>query len=901
MYKRFYFFIAVVFFFSIFVNSHTVFADTVSCTIDSFSPTSANSLSTNMTWSAFSTLGGGFYDIYVDYDGGSSHLVAKLDGTNNWADSGGEGHTFSSYGWHTVDIFAPGRCFSSMDVFLTAPPAPTLGTVCVATFNANGSWTLSGPQGWSGTGSQCRDVTAGAYSISGNGVSGYSGPTYNPGTSQTVSVGGQIGFELTYTFIPKYSCNGSGSCVRDDATGSFTASNCNNTCVPPMSGTLTPGAASCTIASGGSSCNINFSWSTTNPVGTSAVTKPTNITVGSGNSGSNVPFAVKYNSETFYLYNNGQWLAQSTVSSVCTSGTSWNGSSCVLNALVPTGTLTGSPCVITNGNNSCTTTLSWTLANPVAIPTAITASGMANINVTNTLTTPQSGTTTVTVPYSSRTFYLYNNGLPLASYNASAACGSGLDHLNGTSCAPMSVLSCTTPSNDGVGGDAVYNIVVGGITYRVHEFRNTPGGTFVVPSVGVNSVDYLIVGGGAGGGTASSSGYSGGGGGGQVRASALPVAVTPSGSYPITVGAAGAAGVAGVNNGYGGSGGSSSFNGLVSAGGSGGVYTGENGRPGTIGGGGGGNGGVGGVGSVFSGGNGGSNGGGGGGGAGGNGLSGPGFNTGGAGGVGAPSSITGSTIKYGGGGGGGAYTTGGAGVDGGGPGASSGQGTAGVANKGGGGGGSRSGAGGAGGKGVVMVRYQISPIGMCGSLTGPANCTILTGANSCNATLSWGVTNPEVATSQITYSGGTYNLATTFPLPLSQSGTQVVTVPFNSLGVTYNLLNNSKPLAQANIQPLCTSGTSWDPPSQTCKVPVPVITVTVTPPNSTIYTGGSATIAWTSTNAASCTGTNLNTGNATSGSVVVSPLSTTQYTITCNGVSSNTTIIVKKKPSFIEN
>ncbi len=268
------------------------------------------------------------------------------------------------------------------------------------------------------------------------------------------------------------------------------------------------------------------------------------------------------------------------------------------------------------------------------------------------------------------------------------------------------------------------------------------------------------------------------------------------------------------------------------------------------------------------------------------------------------SSITGASVGYGGGGGGGGSTTGGAaavGYGGANGRSGTGSGTTAVANLGGGGGGARfSGAGGSGGSGVVILRYRTSPVGMCGTLTGPASCTILTGAGNCSATLSWSITNPEAAPTSIT-SVGMSNINVSNVLTTPQSGTQAVTVPYNSLGVVYNLYNNSKLLAQASVTPVCTAGTSWDPPSQTCKVPVPVITVTVTPPNSTIYTGGSATIAWTSTNAASCTGTNLNTGNATSGSVVVSPLSTTQYTITCNGVSSNTTIIVKKKPSFIEN
>src|SRR3989344_7866290 len=98
-----------------------------------------------------------------------------------------------------------------------------------------------------------------------------------------------------------------------------------------MSGTLTPATPSCSIGQGQSNCSINFSWDTLNPISTSNVTRnPANTVVGTGNSGINVPFVVKYNIETFYLNNNTRELARSTVTSNCTSGTTWNGTKCVL-------------------------------------------------------------------------------------------------------------------------------------------------------------------------------------------------------------------------------------------------------------------------------------------------------------------------------------------------------------------------------------------------------------------------------------------------------------------------------------------------------------------------------------------------------------------------------------------
>src|SRR3989344_276961 len=112
---------------------------------------------------------------------------------------------------------------------------------------------------------------------------------------------------------------------KDDGFEKLATSN-QVTIANAMSGTLTPASSSCVIALGQNSCNINFSWTTTNPVATSAITKPVNITVATGNSGTNVPLAVKFDNETFFLYNNAVLLDQKTVTSSCASGTIWDGS-----------------------------------------------------------------------------------------------------------------------------------------------------------------------------------------------------------------------------------------------------------------------------------------------------------------------------------------------------------------------------------------------------------------------------------------------------------------------------------------------------------------------------------------------------------------------------------------------
>jgi hypothetical protein len=95
-------------------------------------------------------------------------------------------------------------------------------------------------------------------------------------------------------------------------------------------GTLTSATNSCIINSGNSTCPISFSWTTTNPVGVSAITKDGvagNYKI--GNSGSNVPFIIPFGiTTTFRLYNNSVELANKTVTSSCMSGSTWNGSFC---------------------------------------------------------------------------------------------------------------------------------------------------------------------------------------------------------------------------------------------------------------------------------------------------------------------------------------------------------------------------------------------------------------------------------------------------------------------------------------------------------------------------------------------------------------------------------------------
>ena len=146
---------------------------------------------------------------------------------------------------------------------------------------------------------------------------------------------------------------------------------------PPVNvptGTLTPNKTSCSISVGQNSCNINFSWNTNDPVGTSAVTRDGGSTVATGNSGTKA-FTIPYNSATFRLYNDAIELDSKTVSSYCTTGSSWNGSACAQNV---------------NPTDSCSITsftvggaLSSTVSLGNGVELAWTTTGCDSVNIAN--------------------------------------------------------------------------------------------------------------------------------------------------------------------------------------------------------------------------------------------------------------------------------------------------------------------------------------------------------------------------------------------------------------------------------------------------------------------------------------------------------------------------------------
>ena len=74
-------------------------------------------------------------------------------------------------------------------------------------------------------------------------------------------------------------------------------------------------------------------------------------------------------------------------------------------------------------------------------------------------------------------------------------------------------------------------------------------------------------------------------------------------------------------------------------------------------------------------------------------------------------------------------------------------------------------------------------------------------------------------------------------------------------------------------------------------------TATLAASPSTITSGQSATLSWSSTNAASCTGTGF-TANGTSGSATVKPTATTTYSVSCGGASASAVVTVSSSSGF---
>lgn len=125
--------------------------------------------------------------------------------------------------------------------------------------------------------------------------------------------------------------------------------------------------------------DISIKFNAPAPVAVSVVTRGSDNTVlATSNAGSGVPFAVKHNSETFYLKNNGAPLAQSSVSSSCASGSEWNGSVCALSAPFNYSLSNSGNSNVTKNSGQAYTqnTITKTLVSGTAQPVTLSLSGV---------------------------------------------------------------------------------------------------------------------------------------------------------------------------------------------------------------------------------------------------------------------------------------------------------------------------------------------------------------------------------------------------------------------------------------------------------------------------------------------------------------------------------------------
>jgi hypothetical protein len=207
---------------------------------------------------------------------------------------------------------------------------------------------------------------------------------------------------------------------------------------------------------------------------------------------------------------------------------------------------------------------------------------------------------------------------------------------------------------------------------------------------------------------------------------------------------------------------------------------------------------------------------------------------------------------------------------------------------------------------------------MTGVLTPESDfCYIPLSGDSCQINFTWMTLNPEAVssvTSNVTDRGNPSpnNVLATG----NNGGPRAFVIPYGSRD--FFLYNNGKLLDQTiseSIRAICSPETAWDPVRNKCASTTPTpqnpslpggpggggnpgINIEATP--ETIFTGDPSTLRWTSIYP-SCTGTNFSTGGASSGEVVVKPNTTTTYTITCGGQTKSKTIVVRRKPWYMEN
>jgi hypothetical protein len=184
---------------------------------------------------------------------------------------------------------------------------------------------------------------------------------------------------------------------------------------------------------------------------------------------------------------------------------------------------------------------------------------------------------------------------------------------------------------------------------------------------------------------------------------------------------------------------------------------------------------------------------------------------------------------------------------------------------------------------LVVVSSAPTPTG---ALTA-SSCTIASGASSCSNTVSWTTSDLTANPTSITRNTGSPSSFT--PSPLS-SGSQSTTLGYGT--TEFYLYHNSVLLAQATATASCASGSSWNGSACQAVVVTPSVSLSVAP--SSIFSGGSATLSWTSANVSSCTASASPLSSSWTGSRSTSSsyphestgslYANTTFTLSCTGV-----------------
>lgn len=207
-------------------------------------------------------------------------------------------------------------------------------------------------------------------------------------------------------------------------------------------GKITADRSSCVIEDGKNTCDAKFTWSVTNPDLEKVATVKRDPIAGpviNKNSGSEI-LPVYYwldseqniskysliidkvykttNPDGSVTTENGLILDSASVKATCKIGSSWVASlnQCVKDVSVKK--FSTSNCIIPSGGSSCSSNINWEVVGGHGIFAVTTPN---NINVG----TGKSGSTTYSVQYPSRDFYLYNNGSEISSSRAYADCEGG--------------------------------------------------------------------------------------------------------------------------------------------------------------------------------------------------------------------------------------------------------------------------------------------------------------------------------------------------------------------------------------------------------------------------------------------------------------------------------------------